>query len=238
MFRRAASHNLDGTSVCLWVLSMAHAGRLQASAQQKAATSPPSPASFDQAMLLRTFCVRCHNQQLRTADLALDTVDLANVGRDAEILERVVQKLHTGAMPPPGLPRPDQLTTDAFVSLLEAELDRTAELHPNPGRTESLHRSNRRYQNATATRRRSTSTPLCRCCRRRRYSRSDNMAGLLSVPASGTLPGAAWKISRLALLNCRGRSRNLRVPDLAPQDGQVSELPFGSRWIAVHHISR
>jgi hypothetical protein len=52
-------------------------------------------------------------------------------------------------MPPPGRPRPDKGTTEAFASSLEGALDRAAAAHPNPGRTEPFHRLNRvEYQNA------------------------------------------------------------------------------------------
>jgi hypothetical protein len=218
---------------CSWVIWVAHSTHVQAA----------SPGFSDQSAVLGQYCFRCHSQKLRTADLALDGMDLTNVGKDAEAWEKVVRKLHMGAMPPPGLPRADQPTTDALLSLLEAELDRAAELHPNPGRTESLHRLNRaEYQNAI---RDLLSLDI--------DARSlmpaddadlhgfDNIAGLLSVPPAllERYMSAARKISRLAL----GTSPpgpvtdTYTVPDLAQQDGQVSEdLPFGSRGgIAVHH---
>ena len=54
-----------------------------------------------------------------------------------------------GAMPPPGLPRPEKAAVDAFLASLETALDTAAARSPNPGRTETLHRLNRaEYQNA------------------------------------------------------------------------------------------
>src|SRR5690349_17474993 len=79
-------------------------------------TTPAASAGAIDASLVATYCVRCHNQKLRTADLALDTIDWSDVGRDAERLERVAQKLQMGAMPPPGLRRPDRSTSERFVS--------------------------------------------------------------------------------------------------------------------------
>ena len=201
--KRCIPRLLIALGVCLWVLSVDHTSHVQAFSRQRPLSDPPSPASFDRAAVLRTYCVRCHNQQLRTADLALDTLDLANVGRDAEVVEKVVQKLHMGAMPPPGLPRPDQPTTDAFVSLLETELDRAAELHPNPGRTESLHRLNRaEYQNAI---RDLLSLDIDAASLLPADDADihgfDNMAGLLSVSPAllERYMSAARKVSRLAL---------------------------------------
>ena len=98
--------------------------------------------------VLERYCITCHNQRLKTAGLALDTMDLAKVGDSAEVWEKVVRKLRTGAMPPAGRPRPDQALYDAASSWLEGELDRAAVAHPNPGRP-TLHRLNRtEYLNA------------------------------------------------------------------------------------------
>ena len=227
--------------VCLWVLPAAHYRQVQASTSQRAVSRTPA-APVDRT-LLATYCVRCHNQKLRTADLALDTVDLANAGRDAEVLEKVLQKLHLGVMPPPGLPRPDQRTTDAFVAGLEAELDRAAELHPNPGRTDSLHRLNRaEYQNAIRDLLSmdvdvSSLLPADDAD----IHGFDNIAGLLSVSPAllERYMSAARKLSNRALgIRAPGPiTDTYTVPDLAQQDAQVSdELPFGSRGgTAIHH---
>ena len=228
---------------CLWAISAARSGHLHAASPQKQPSGPPSSESSDQAAVLSKYCFRCHNQKLRTADLALDTMNLANVGRDAEVWEKVVAKLHAGAMPPPGLPRPDQPTTDAFVSLLEAELDRVAELHPNPGRTESLHRLNRaEYQNSIRDLLSlDIDTESLLPADDADIHGFDNIAGLLSVSPAliERYMSAARKISRLALgiTPPAPLTNTYTVPDLAQQDGQVSEdLPFGSRGgIAVHH---
>ena len=64
-----------------------------------------SPRQF-----LDTYCVTCHNQKLRTAGLALDSLDAANPAANAEVWERVIAKLRAGSMPPPGMPRPDAAT--------------------------------------------------------------------------------------------------------------------------------
>ncbi len=114
-----------------------------ASARQ---TSAPSP----RAMLDR-YCIACHNDRLRTGGLVLDAaaVDAGDPSRDADVWERVIAKLRTGAMPPPGRPRPDAATYDAVAARLEADIDRAAAARPNPGRTATVHRLNRtEYRNA------------------------------------------------------------------------------------------
>ena len=46
--------------------------------------------------LLNRYCVACHNSRLRTAGLALDTMDPTRVGDDPAAWEKVVQKLRDG----------------------------------------------------------------------------------------------------------------------------------------------
>src|SRR5262245_53009215 len=87
------------------------------------ATSVQSPAPDEQRAVLKRYCVTCHNQTSRTADLSLDNLNLEHVGQAAEAWEKVVRKLRTGAMPPPGAPRPDQMTYDRLAAWLERELD-------------------------------------------------------------------------------------------------------------------
>src|SRR5229473_6013504 len=59
------------------------------------------PALPDRA-LLDQYCVTCHNEKLKTADLMLDKVNLSDIASNAEVLERVVRKLRNGQMPPEG----------------------------------------------------------------------------------------------------------------------------------------
>jgi mono/diheme cytochrome c family protein len=46
---------------------------------------------------LKQYCVTCHNQKLKTGGLSLETIDLRDVSRNGEILEKVVLKLGSGA---------------------------------------------------------------------------------------------------------------------------------------------
>jgi hypothetical protein len=101
-----------------------------------------SRAAFDK------YCVGCHNQKLKTANLTLDTADLTKVAEHGEMWEKVILKLNLGMMPPSGLPRPDENLRRGVVQYLQTELDRPAAEHPNPGRP-LVHRLNRsEYGNA------------------------------------------------------------------------------------------
>jgi hypothetical protein len=98
---------------------------------------------------VNTYCVSCHNDRLKTANLALDKADAEQVFNSAETWEKVIVKLRSRSMPPAGNRRPDNATYDSVATLLEMELDRAAETHLNPGRPANLHRLNRvEYANA------------------------------------------------------------------------------------------
>ena len=116
---------------------------------QPASSSAVTAELAERQALLDRYCVTCHNERLRVADLELDGIDLANVGEHAELLEKVVRKMRAGAMPPPPRPRPEKSVYDGFRTWLEGELDRAALANPNPGRTETFQRLNQtHYRNA------------------------------------------------------------------------------------------
>ena len=66
-----------------------------------------------------------------------------------EVWERVIAKLRSKAMPPSGMPRPDDATYAAVAGVLERDIDRAWAANPNPGRIGAVHRLNRvEYSNA------------------------------------------------------------------------------------------
>ena len=102
----------------------------------------------DYRAVLDEFCVTCHSEQLKTAGLSLEKLDLTRVPENAEIWEKVIRKVRVGMMPPPGAPHPNDATRRALVSWLATTLDRAAAAKPNPGRP-LAHRLNRaEYANA------------------------------------------------------------------------------------------
>ena len=193
-----------------------------------------SAASPDPRALLDQYCVTCHNQRLQTAGLLLDQSDVGEVGAGAETWEKVVRKLRSGAMPPPGRRRPDTPTLDAFVTWLETELDREAAARPNPGRSAD-HRLNQfEYGNAIRDLLALEIDTASLLPADESDHGFDNIAEVLSM--SPTLLGrymvAARKISRLAIgdptigpaIETFKLSRGLR------QDERMNEdLPYGTR---------
>jgi Protein of unknown function (DUF1592)/Protein of unknown function (DUF1588)/Protein of unknown function (DUF1585) len=78
--------------------------------------------------LLDNYCVSCHTQG-KNYPLPLDAVrnHLVNSSQspaqDAEIWEKVLTRLLSRTMPPPGRPHPDVTTNAAAISLIETALD-------------------------------------------------------------------------------------------------------------------
>jgi mono/diheme cytochrome c family protein len=119
--------------------------------QQRATPPAPSAASpgTPAGQLVTAYCVSCHNDRAKVGGFSLTNADATQVGVAAEAWEKVVVKLRSRAMPPPGVRRPDNSTYDAVATWLERELDRVATARPNPGRPADLHRLNRgEYANA------------------------------------------------------------------------------------------
>ena len=110
-------------------------------------TRASAPAADTQAVLSR-YCTTCHDARLKTAGLALDRMNLADIPADAEVWEKVIRKVRAGMMPPAGMPRPADGERRAFATTLEAGLDAAAAARPTAARA-LIHRLNRaEYANA------------------------------------------------------------------------------------------
>jgi len=114
-----------------------------------AQTAAAGSADVDHKQLLTRYCVTCHNDKLKTADLSFQALDLSELSQNAPTWEKVVRKLNASAMPPVGRPRPTPAVYASWTSWIEHELDRAAAVKPNAGRPAAFHRLNRvEYQNA------------------------------------------------------------------------------------------
>lgn len=196
-------------------------------AAHAAATPSGARAVLDQ------YCVGCHNASLKSGNIALDTIDLANVGKDAGPWEKVMGKLRSRAMPPAGVPRPDDATYDALAQAIDANLDRNAMANLNPGRTPALHRLNRvEYRNAIRDLL-ALDVDVAEMLPSDSASYGfDNIAGVLSI--SPTLMerymSAAQKISSVAVgVSVLPTAETIRVPGDLVQDDRMAGLPFGTR---------
>ena len=214
---------------------------------QVAAAQVPQPASQASAASVRAtldrFCVRCHNDRLRTADLALDTRALADVGADAEVWERVIVKLRSRTMPPAGSPRPAEATYRATASWLETAIDTVALASPDPGRGETFHRLNRAEYHAAVRDLLAVDVDVAELLPADdTYEHGfDNNGDVLSISPDlvARYLSAARRISRLAVgIPPVGPAvATYRVhPGLLQDDRQDDLLSFGSRGgIAIRH---
>ena len=195
---------------------------------------PAAPAAT-----LTQYCSTCHNAKLKTAGLDLEPADLAQINAKPEQWEKVVAKLRSSAMPPAGMPRPDQATYNTVAAYLETELDRAAAAKPNPGTLPLLHRLSRtEYQNAIRDLLALDALP-----KEMDYSLLlpadnsssgfDNIADLLFVSPSimERYLDAARKISRLAVgdLSLPVLVNSYRLSPEQTQDTRVDALPIGTR---------
>jgi hypothetical protein len=113
-------------------------------AAEPVAGRQPAPRQF-----IESNCLECHDKEAKSGGLALDVLLSADFDPNAAAWEKVVRKLTSRQMPPRGAKLPAEGEYDAAIAALESSLDAAAELHPNPGRTETMRRLSRtEYQNA------------------------------------------------------------------------------------------
>jgi hypothetical protein len=216
--------------------------QLQVGYQQSPSGAGISSESPQRALLNR-YCVTCHNERLKTAQLMLDAANVEDVREHADVWEKVARKLRAGAMPPAGRPRPDKGTIDTFISYLESSLDRAAAARPNPGRP-TAHRLNRvEYANAIRELLAVDIDAASLLPADDAAYGFDNNADILALSPAllERYLSAARKIGRLAVGDTAIRPviETYSVPKALQQDVHVNDqLPFGSRggWVVQHNF--
>src|SRR5687768_3623072 len=207
-------------------------------AQAPAVPAQAAPAAAS-AAVLKQYCATCHNERLKSGGFVIDPAAVTNVSAAADRWEKVVRKLRTQSMPPPGAPRPDAAGYDRVATFLESELDRAEAARPHLGKLPLTHRLSRtEYRNAVRDLLALDSLPREVAVD---YllppdnisSGFDNIADLLFVSPSNMerYLDAARKISRLAVGDpAMPVMVNIHQLDPEhPQDERVDELPFGTR---------
>ncbi len=201
-------------------------------------TAQTTPRAF-----LDKYCITCHNQKLHTAGLAFDTLDLTKPSANAEVMEKIVAKLRSGAMPPPKMPRADAATYRVVATALENQIDQAWAANPNPGRISSVHRLNRaEYNNAIRDlfNLDFDVKPLLPGDDTADGS-FDNFADVLSISTVHLerYMSVARQITRLAtgLPPAQPGMERFEIPlHVMQNDRQSEDLPFGSRGgLAIHY---
>jgi len=190
---------------------------------------------------INQYCLLCHNDATRTANLSLEQLDIDNVGKDRQIWEKVLRKLNSRSMPPAGMPRPNEAVYSSFADYLESALDSHASAFPEPG------------------------APLLRRMNRTEYINAVNELFAVALNADAILPadhtmlgfdnvGNVLTLSPLLAEKYVAAAREIRYqvlgnPDMQPefiiytvpayllQEEQMAEdLPFGSRGgVTINH---
>jgi hypothetical protein len=213
----------------LWAGLIVSRSGLEARATGSELQAPPpveSRATIDR------YCVTCHSVRLKSGGLVLENADLAHVGTDVELWEKVVRKLRARVMPPQGARRPDAATMQALIGSLEASLDQVAESRPNPGRP-LLHRLNRaEYKNAIRDLLAIDVDVATLLPPDDSAYGFDNISDVLGVSPSlqERYLTAAGRISRLAVgdPSMRPGSDTYRVPQDLSQNQHIEGLPLGT----------
>ena len=204
--------------------------------------APASNEEAGQTAILNKYCVSCHSQNLKRGGIVLEKLNRSDGDAKAELFEKVIRKVRSGEMPPPGLPRPDKVPLEAFVVSLENDLDRAAVERPHPGRS-PLHRLNRtEYGNAVRDVLGLEIDPRTLLSADGVDQHGfDNTASILTVSPAllEQYVSAARKVSRLAVGDTHQVPvfETYTVPGTLLQDERMSDnLPFGSRGgITVRH---
>ena len=191
---------------------------------------------------LKQYCAGCHNARVKTAGVAVDGFLSGNsIAEQNGVWEKMLRKIRTGEMPPPGMPRAPQSAVNEFVTVVGDELDRVAAARPDPGRV-TTHRLNRaEYNNAVRDLLAVDWRPADDFPADDSGYGFDNIADVLSLPPvlMEKYLSVAGKVSRQAL----GRVRldavleRYTAPRNRPQNQRISEAaPVSSRGgIEVEH---
>jgi mono/diheme cytochrome c family protein len=205
---------------------------LSAGASAKADSTTPRA-------LLDKYCVTCHSDRLKTANLSLQGLDLTTVADHAEVWEKVIRKMRAGVMPPPGVPRPALAEYEGLRDFLESEIDRIAATKSNPGAV-VLHRLNRtEYANVIRDLldlRIDVTTLLPPDDSANGF---DNIAGSLTLSPTllESYTTAAARVARTAVGYWKSPTEATYLTSSdASQNHRLDGMPFGTRGgIVAHH---
>ena len=200
--------------------------------------SPENAAAHNR--MLRTYCMVCHNDRMKTGNMTLSDFDAGNAPASPELAEKMVSKLRLGMMPPPGSRRPAEEVLTEVAGSLEAQLDESARAEPNPGRR-SFQRLNRAEYTAAIRDLLALELDAAEYLPQDTISANfDNIADvqLLSATLMDSYLRAASEISRLAVgdPDAAPAETSYFVSRWASQRRQVEGAPYGTRGgLAVDH---
>ena len=96
---------------------------------------------------INQYRVTCHSATAKAGNLVLQGIDPSPAANPA-IWEKILRKIRSGEMPPPGRPRPDVDTLRAITTSVVSQLDAAAERAPYAGRPVIRRLNRTEYGNA------------------------------------------------------------------------------------------
>jgi hypothetical protein len=101
-----------------------------------------SQSAAPERKFLNQYCTGCHNDDLKAGGMTLSKFDLNHIDQDPRLAEKIIYKLRSGLMPPPGVPLHSppslkkSLTKPPLLIRIPAVRTCTASIEPNT-RTQS-----------------------------------------------------------------------------------------------------
>ncbi len=110
---------------------------------------PLAAQSTDVSAYLQKNCVTCHNATVKSGDVDLKSLQAPKTFEaDRELWEKVVEKIKTNRMPPPGAPQPPAADNTSVTRWLQAEFARQDRaVKPDAGRVTARRLNRAEYNN-------------------------------------------------------------------------------------------
>jgi hypothetical protein len=206
--------------------------------------SADGPSADELSAVVEEYCVRCHNERRLQGNLSLEGFDPATAHRDAPTAEKMIVKLRTGMMPPPGARRPGGDTLLTLVETLEGVIDEAAAAAPSPG-ARRFQRLNRPEYERVIRDLLALDVDAARWLPADTYlGNFDNLSAAqgLSTTLLEAYLRAATEVSRLALGNPEAASGSTRYSNPIETSQHAWDLvegaPFGTRggMVVTHHF--
>ena len=203
------------------------------------AVSHAAPAAVfgaaEQTAMVKQYCTTCHNERgkERFGNLSLESFDATKVTDHLATTEKMIRKLRSGMMPPPGQRRPEPAQIEALYTALENRIDRAASLSPNPG-SRPFQRLNRADYTRAIKDLLDLDIDAAAYLPADTISNGfDNVADVQAFSATlmDSYLRAAAKVTALAIGDptAPATETNYRVPKTASQLSRVEGAPFGTR---------
>ena len=241
--RNLDSHSVPASRIAPVVAESVPAAKPHATLRREIARKAAISNSELTKVIQQTCAASCHSERRKMGSLSLEQFDVAAAASSpvtADVSEKIINKLRTGMMPPPGRRRPGGDTLTVLASTLESIIDKAAAVRPEPGVRTFQRLNQAEYQRSIKSLLdldvdAGSWLPLDT-----KSANFDNIADV-QLPSATLLDAyldAASEISRLAVgdPNASVGSESYKLPRLASQWDQAPGAPAGPRGgVSVMH---